>query len=108
MWDEAIQVILDLQPASIVVEYEKQEQKGDLEELSMEDFIEALQTCHQVIYGTPLPKLEDFNQNNKHVRWILTARSLDQAENVVIDEDLVCKNGEMEGIKGRVSKVQVE
>ena len=61
MWDEAIQVILDLQPASIVVEYEKHEQSGELEDLSMKDFIGALQTCHEVIYGTPLPRLENFN-----------------------------------------------
>ena len=59
----------------------------------MKDFIGALQTCHEVIYGTPLPRLENFNENNKHLRWILTSRSLDQAENVVIDEDLVCKKG---------------
>ena len=42
MWDEAIQVILDLQPANVIVEYEKKKNQKELEDLGMQDFINAL------------------------------------------------------------------
>lgn len=108
MWDEAFQVILDCQPAQVVVPYLKESAPQDqLYRLTLSDFLRGLVTTHRVVSsavkGHPALNLLHYDQK-RQLNWIIT-HVAGEAREMTIDSNFFTDDSKVKDCGGAVRVV---